>query len=439
MGKSVIIVGGGASGLMAAIAAARAGAAVTVLEGSEKCGKKLLLTGNGRCNLTNTDPQLPTRYYGSGAQLAEAVIRRFDVEKTLAFFEELGLLVQEKNGYVYPYTAQSSSVLEVLLAELRRLGVKVKCKEKVCACERAGGVWQVRTQGWQYTADALILACGSKAAPATGSDGSGYALARALGHRIIALRPALVPVVCTGNLFAPLAGVRCRAAVSLYEDCNEGQIPAVVSGKIKPQDGSKRLLKRETGELQWTKYGVSGIVVFQLSRFVSAAAQPERLHLIIDLLPDFEAEALTELLKTRAAQLLKERTAVLLSGCLHEKLIAAVQREAGISAGVSCASLTDDDICRLVCAAKQLRLGVRGTKSFDVCQVCSGGVDGAQVSSDGLRSKKQEELYFAGELLDVDGPCGGYNLQWAWSAGYAAGTAAGQTEGKEEEHGTENQ
>lgn len=410
MKKTVIVVGGGASGLMAAIAAARRGAAVTVLEGMERPGKKLLQTGNGRCNLTNLDRQLPEKYYGSGAMLARSLTQRFDGAAAVAFFEELGLLVQEKNGYVYPYPAQASAVLQVLLAELRRLHVRLKLGERVTSLEMSGGTWQVKTASWTYTAEAVILACGGKALPATGSDGSGYALARSLGHAVVTPVPALAPVACEGSFFVSLAGVRCRAAVSLFQKKTSGD----------------EQLAAETGELQWTKYGVSGIVVFQLSRHISACSRPHNLFFEVDLLPDFGETYVKELLCRRKEALAKERPAALLPGILHEKLIPVIIKNAGLSAKKSCGELNDTEIERLIAAAKHLRLSVAGTKSFDACQVCAGGVSGDEVCPDTLESRKHRKLYFTGELLDVDGPCGGYNLQWAWASGYAAGTAAGQ-------------
>lgn len=416
------MIGAGASGMMAAIAAARGGASVTVLEAMERPGKKLLLTGNGKCNLTNMETELPTRYYGSGAKLAEAIIRRFSAQSCRAFFEELGLLTSEKNGYVYPYTAQSSSVLEVLLCELRRLKVKMKYSEKVIAVtppgqEKASG-WQVKTDSWRYDADAVILACGSKCLPSTGADGSGYALARALGHTVIPVSPALVPLLCVGDFLAALSGVRCRAKLSLMEEKSSGQ---------------RRLLAAEAGELQWTKYGISGIVVFQLSRFVSAHEAEGRLFVSIDLLPDFHADKAATVLEERSAQLLTEPVTVLLRGMLHEKLIPVVLKKSGIRASAQCRELLRKDIDSLVRSCKQFVLPVRGTKSFDECQVCAGGISCKEIHHETLESKKHRGLYFAGELLDIDGPCGGYNLQWAWSSGVAAGAAAAGCDDEKEQ------
>lgn len=428
MAEKVIIAGGGASGLMAAIAAARAGADVTVLEAMERPGRKLLLTGNGRCNLTNMDPELPSRYYGSGKETARILTSRFGPEDTRLFFEELGLLTAEKNGCVYPYHMQASAVLDVLLAELRRQKVKLKLSERIEAAVPASGRWSVRTASWQYTADALVLACGSRCMPKTGSDGSGYRIARQLGHTVIPAVPALVPLVCGEGFPETAAGARCRARVSL---CMDG-----------------RPVKSEIGELQWTKYGISGIVVFQLSRFFSAGAsggEAPGAHegrsakepcgrrfsgcysVSIDLLPEFGQERLLAFLKRRAAEIPGESVGTLLGGMLNVRLIPAVLGQAGLSGrgrGLLCSDLGDVGLNAIVAGAKDLRLPVAGTRSFDECQVCAGGVDCGEILPETLESRIHSRLFFAGELLDVDGPCGGYNLQWAWSSGAAAGRAA---------------
>lgn len=497
--RKVVVVGAGAAGLMAAVTAARAGAQVTVLEAMERPGKKLLLTGNGRCNLTNMDEGLADAYYGSGAFLASDIIRRFDAADVRRFFAQLGLLTQERNGYVYPYSGQSVSVLEVLLTEMRRLKVKLKLTEKteeiICVqdalstaentakmqkspaaenkAEIQNGItadmrgcarqekWLVRTATWQYPADAVILACGSCAMPVTGSDGSGYQLAKRLGHHVISAAPALVPLTCAEPFLPVLAGVRCKAEVSLWN--------------------RDTLVRSEAGELQWTKYGVSGIVVFQLSRFVSCASSGESLHLEIDLLPDFERKTLVELLRSRANQLENEKISTLLNGILNDRLIpvilelvgnmdngggtgAEITEEAAGGAGVgrlseknrkknekknsrkklvqggtfgrrTCSELTEYQLDQLVQAMKCLKLTVTGTKSYDVAQICAGGVDAREICPKTLESGRHGDLYFAGEMLDVDGPCGGYNLQWAWSSGYVAGNAAAR--GKENLSDTE--
>lgn len=408
----MIVVGAGPAGLTAAIFAARSGAQVTLLEAMEKPGKKLLLTGNGRCNLSNTHPELSSQYHGSAGGLAARITAKFPCPEVRLFFQTLGLLTQEKNGYVYPYTAQSSSVLTVLLAEVQRLCIKLKLGEKITGIvpEQGENAWCVQTKTWQYHGDAVILACGSCAAPATGSDGSGYTLAETLGIRIVRPQPALTPLICQAPFLSAAAGVRCRASVSLLR---EG-VPFC----------------RESGELQWTKYGVSGIVVFQLSRFVSCASRKDHLSLEIDLLPDYTEHEICQTLLVRACELGSQKLHALLSGMISERLIPVLLKYAGkMFDGLSCQDLTALHAEVLMRTFKHLQLPVIGTKSFDVAQVCAGGIDAGELTET-LESRRYPGLYFAGELIDVDGPCGGYNLHWAWASGREAGLSAACAEPK---------
>ncbi len=412
--KRIIVIGAGASGMMAAIAAARNKAAVTVVDAMERAGKKILLTGNGRCNLTHMDEHPEDSCFGADRGWIRAVMRQFPPAETRRFFAELGLPTFEKNGYVYPVTGQASSVAAVLTAEMRRLGVKLKLSEKILFLEKEDRIWKARTASWCYEGDAVILACGSKAAPKTGSDGSGYELARMTGHRIVPVSPALTPVICEGDFFRSAAGVRCRAEVSLY--------PRGTDGKSRGQ-----ALHRERGELLWTNYGVSGILVFQLSRFISSSRRPEKeLILEADLLPDLSEDELFRTISARAEALGRERISVLFAGMLNEKLIPLILKNAELTGKDSCEKLLREKgrIEALVHGIKHVLLIPKGTKSFDACQVCAGGVDTAQTDCRTLESRLRSGLYFAGEILDVDGLCGGYNLQWAWASGYTAGRAA---------------
>ena len=245
--KRVIVTGGGASGLMAAIAAAENGAAVTILEQNEKPGKKICATGNGKCNFTNI--QVPSDAYRSeNPGFEQAVLNQFPVEDTVKFFTRLGIYPVNKNGgYLYPHSGQAASVAEVLCMEARNLGVKIKTNQKVQRVFKEQDIWKVQVEGWIYEGEAVILANGSKASAISGSDGSGYELAAALGHRLIEPLPALTALKCRNTGFSGWAGVR-----------TEGRITLLV-------DGEK--VTEETGELQLTDYGVSGIPVFQVSRY----------------------------------------------------------------------------------------------------------------------------------------------------------------------------
>lgn len=451
MGKTVIVIGAGAAGLMAGISAARCGAEVTILEAQELPGRKLLVTGNGRCNLTNTAKNLPQKYHGTGAALAQKLTEEFGSDDTLRLFGELGLLTQSKEGLIYPYSSQASSVLDVLLAELRRWNCKLKFSQKIERiidhqteknnANRTTAAnntrFSVITPTWTYSADALILACGSKAAPQAGAIDSGYSLAKSLGHTIIPLRPALVPFVCSRYFTEQeFAGVRCHAKVTLLHS---------ESGLW--TDTTAKVLSSDTGELQWTQYGVSGIVIFQLSRYFTDAPEldskkasndskqarkrcnhtdPVNYVLRIDFLPDYTRKRLKEILLRRAAELAKEAPSVLLRGLLNGKMIPRILSRAGQGrVPKTCGELEEAFIDELIQTMKVYMLPVTGTKSFDQAQICAGGVDCRELTSR-LESKLHEGLYFAGEMLDVDGPCGGYNLQWAWTSGYLAGQYAAE-------------
>jgi hypothetical protein len=250
------------------------------------------------------------------------------------------------------------------------------------------------------------------------------------GHAVTPVYPALTPVTCKESYLAGAAGVRSRATVTLYEKsakstAGDGQCHWKTDTVIMDEQNADQVLGCESGELQWTSYGVSGIVIFQLSRQISACREPEkRLYLEVDLLPEQDEEALIALLTRRAEQLHAEKVSILLEGVLHEKLVPVILQLSDIPKKTCCGRLGEAEIRRLVHTAQHLRLTPTGTKSFDICQVCRGGVDTSQVRACTLESSITDGLYFAGELLDVDGLCGGYNLQWAWASGYAAGMAA---------------
>ena len=411
--KQIIVAGCGPAGMMAAIAAAREGVKVTILEGMEKPGKKLLVTGNGRCNLTNLDPELPRKYHSvSSPEIAntwvQQVLSQFSVADTLDFFHELGLLTADRGGYVYPYTSQSSSVLELLLAELRRLKVKLKFTEKIEKIEKTENGWKVHTGSWAYSCDSLILCCGSKAAKNTGSDGSGYELACQAGHRISDVVPSLTALTGKEKWFSLCAGVRCHGRVTLHTKTVRWEKVA-----------------EDTGELQWTDNGISGIVVFQVSRYAALALERgQQVKAELDFLPETEEDRLAKLLCRGRERFPGGSAGEVFSGILPKKLLQVCLEQNKIKPGCQMAALSEKQCLQLAKTMKHFLVPVTGVRSFDQCQVCAGGVSLTEVFPDTLESRLASGLYFAGEILDVDGPCGGYNLQWAWSSGYAAGKHA---------------
>lgn len=412
MGRSVIVIGGGASGMTAAIFAARAGASVTIVEHGEKLGKKILSTGNGRCNLTNLHMDAGC-FRSDNAGFAAAALKLFGAGDALEFFDGLGLVVKDKNGYVYPRSEQASAVRELLVMETERLGIRaelnIQVRRILCGKTGRGTGFCVETDRGTCASDCLILAAGGKAASFTGSDGSGYALAESLGHRIIQPLPALVQLRCGERVYKSLAGVR-----------TDGRVRLLVNGKTAAED---------SGEIQLTDYGISGIPVFQVSRFASvglAAGQPVEASL--DFCPEMEFSAVEERILTRGRQLKKMPAAVcgdLLNGWFNKKMIPVLLERAGIGAFVPAGELKRGQARALTAVIKDWKTKITAVNSFDSAQVCRGGADTRQVNPETMESRRVRGLYFAGEILDVDGICGGYNLQWAWTSGALAGKNAG--------------
>lgn len=403
--RTVGVIGGGAAGMMAAITAARQGAVVTILERNDRIGKKILVTGNGKCNLGNYDLQM-SQYYGSNPEWARRALSRFDTEDTIAFFQGLGLLLKDKNGYIYPACEQAAVVLDVLRYELQNLGVTVitDCKINQIHKDEKSGHIVVGDGAKQYAFEKVVLACGSKAAPKTGSDGSGYKLARQLGHTIVPTVPALVQLKCSEDYLKAVAGVRADAQINVYD---EGVCVA-----------------RERGELQLTEYGISGIPVFQFSRIVNYILREKKsVDVEIDFLPDYD-EVSFETLCAGRSLLQGERTVEeFFTGVLNKKIMALFIKLAGLKPNQPVEQADKEGIAAVYGLCRSWRLHVTGSNTYDNAQVCAGGVNTAELTED-MESCKVPGVFMAGEMLDVDGKCGGYNLQWAWCSGYLAGRAA---------------
>ncbi|MCF0146249.1 MAG: aminoacetone oxidase family FAD-binding enzyme [Eubacterium sp.] len=412
--KEIVIIGGGASGLMAAAAAASENASVTVLEYNEKPGKKLLASGNGRCNLTNL--KLDTSaYHSDHPERAERVLNRFSVQNTLRFFKTLGLRTFDRGGWVYPSTEQASQVRDLLLWECERLGVRFKTHEEVISLRQdpSGSGYLIHTKGWKYRTGSVIIACGSMASSVRGSSDTAVRLADTMGIPRHPFLPILVPLRIKEKVYTSMNGTRVHAALKLLVD--------------------RRQEAEEEGELQMTSYGVSGIPVFQLSRIaVPALNQDSEVILLIDFLPDISGSELKEEWNMREANAPEKTNFQLLTGIIPEKVIPVVLHAAGLRPH-EVPHLTDHAVGgptdRLLALLKQFPVTITGTAPFEQAQVCTGGIALSSLT-DSLMVRKYPGLYAAGEAVHVDGPCGGYNLQWAWSSGYVAGCAAalGETE-----------
>lgn len=410
MGRKVAVVGGGAAGMMAAVQAAYAGARVTVYERNDRVGKKILSTGNGKCNFSNEDMRAAC-YYGSGAGYVDGFYKQFGVAETKTFFRELGMRIKDRNGYLYPASEQAATVLDVLRYEMERLGIEICAGCRVTGIDGPGNpgyrlMLETETAAYKKrTYDAVILACGGRTAPKTGSDGTGLAMAMRLGHRIVPTVPALTALRCGETFWKQVAGVRCEARLMLYIDGNE--------------------VSSLQGELQLTDYGISGIPVFQFSRIAAYALQEGRTVTVkIDLMPDPGAADTQEAFWAQRWERQKRQSMEqFVTGTVNKKVGLLLLKLAGIRETETVCEIEGARRRKLEQLFHAFEVTVKGTNSFEQAQVCAGGVDFAEVT-DRLESVRRPGLFFAGEMLDIDGICGGYNLQWAWSSGAVAGRAA---------------
>lgn len=401
--RTVIIIGGGASGILAALTAAEdPNNRVLLLERQQRIGRKLLATGNGRCNLTNTGP-LPGRYHGENPAFALPALERFGPEAALDFFHGLGLLtVTEEGGRVYPLSNSANSVLDVLRFALDKAGVEQRCSCTVKMIRKEKQGFTVETETERLQADKLILACGGAAGAKLGGVMDGYQLAKALGHKRTGLYPALVQLLTEPDYPRALKGVRVQCSLRLKRKAF--------------------LLARAAGELQFTETGVSGPAVFDLSRAASTGGEGLSLH--ISLLPQ-SAEELLDLLKARRERYPELPASELLTGMLHNRLGRMVVKYAGLNGAAPLSSLSREDLEALARACGDFCLPVTGTEGFDNAQVTAGGLRSSDFDPRTLESRLAPGLFACGELLDVDGDCGGFNLQWAWASGRLAGRLGG--------------
>ena len=402
--RHVAVIGGGAAGMMAAITAAREGVKVTILEHKDRIGKKILSTGNGRCNFTNTY-QTPACYRSDNRDFAWNIIQKFNVEKTISFFKELGIYPKDRNGYLYPYSDQAAAILEVLQIEIAKLDICVMTEINVLDIQPVKRGIRVTTDKKTITVDSVILACGSKAAPVTGSDGSGYQLAKLLGHRIVPVLPALVQLRCAEKFYKSISGVRVQGTVEIYAD-----------------DIS---LASDTGEIQLTNYGISGIPVFQVSRYAAKAIyQKQSVTAVLNFMPDMNKDEFLSFLQERITLCPHKTLDEFFTGIFPKKLCELWIRLSRLPKEMRVFDLSGEQLEKLVLLIQHLRTHITETNAFEQAQICCGGVDTTEINPDTLESNYVPGIYFAGELLDVDGICGGYNLQWAWSSGFVAGKEA---------------
>ena len=402
----VLVIGGGASGMMAALSAASMGAYVTVYEKENVLGRKLLRTGNGKCNLGNRE--LRTDYYHSyDNELLDGYFAKFDEDDTIRTFRSLGLIVKESHGLFYPFCEQASVVRDVLEDNMKGYDITVRTGVEVeSVVKKNPDSFIVTAGGSSKEFDRVILACGSYAGiekkDRIKSDHDGYALAYSLGHTVLPVKPSLTALTIKEDILSEISGVRCEALVNLIKD--------------------GAYIGSEYGELQIADYGMSGIPVFQLSHYVGADTDGTY-ELKIDLMPGMNEDEYISLMQSRMLQFQGATVREFMQGTINSKLSSLLIRQAGLSEDDIVSDETEDAIITLVGLIRCFTVTVKGTRDFVHAQCCSGGVPLREVDDD-LASVKTPGLYLCGEMLDVDGACGGYNLQWAWTSGYIAGRHA---------------
>lgn len=403
----VLIVGGGAAGIMAAIAARRNGANVTILERNLRIGKKILATGNGRCNYTNINADV-SNYHGNNPKFAYAALSSFSPLDTINFFEELGVVHKiEELGKVFPMSNQASSILDVLLYELNNIGVKILCDTLVKNIKPSNDKFVVElVDKSKIQGDRVIIATGGKAMPSTGSDGNGFELARRLGHTITDIFPGLVQLKLEGTFFKQIQGVKFIGTAELLRE--------------------NKILAKDRGDILFANYGVSGPPILQISRKAAEMLNNgQEAILKIIIIDSMEKEKIKHLLVTRIKSRPHKPLDFSLVGLVNKRLIPVLLKEAGFTViKIPVASLTNKDLDRIVHILTDWRFKIRGTKSWPSAQVTAGGIATQEINPSTMESKLIKGLYFAGEIIDIDGECGGFNLQWAWSSGYLAGQHA---------------
>lgn len=392
--------------MTAAISAARQGAEVIILEHMDRVGKKILSTGNGKCNYTNKKQGL--RYYrGENPAFVLPVLEQFGFKETISFFRELGIVPKERDGYFYPASGQASSVLDVLRMELRRLSVEIRTQTALISVRKRKNDFEIKTNQGTLFADRCIFACGGRAFPKSGSDGSAFPYIEKLGHTFTDMVPALVQMKAKQSYFKSVAGIRAEISIQLYIN--------------------RHMVCQDRGEIQLTKDGISGIPAFQVSRFAAKALQNgQTVQAVLDFVPYLSKEELYLELKERFLRKDGKTAEEALIGFFSKKLIPVFLKENRIAAHETAEKISPSKLKTLSEYLKHVTIDLTDTEGFEKAQTSAGGVNTAEINSETLESYLVPGLYFAGEVIDIDGMCGGYNLQWAWSSGYVAGMHAAE-------------
>lgn len=397
----IAVIGAGAAGMIAAISAARENPALktAVIDAMPVIGKKILATGNGRCNLSNLNAvshEYKSREFALGA------LKKYDVKFTLDFFKSLGLYtVADSEGRIYPMSMTAASVSDALRLELVRLGITVITGERVKSVIKSGEFFVI---DGRLRAKKIIVACGGKASPSQGSDGSGFEILSSLGHKIITPLPALVQLTSENKIVRSFKGMRAKGKMALFAEdkkCGETQ-----------------------GEILFTEYGLSGIASMDAQRLLCEHIKKEKCHVYIDLIPSMSEEEICSAIKKTAERDPKRKSENLLIGLLPKRIGQGLIKCLYIKNDCPVCEIKEEDFTRLSGLIKNFKVYISSYKGFENAQITRGGADVSEFNAETLESLKIKGLFCAGEVLDVDGACGGFNLQWAWSSGICAGISA---------------
>ncbi|SFV57137.1 NAD(FAD)-utilizing dehydrogenases [hydrothermal vent metagenome] len=397
----MIIIGAGASGLIAAVTSARAGQRVLLLEQNSKIGKKILVSGNGQCNIDNRDIST-NRFHSQNPDFIKAVLKDYGFDTVKKFFTSIGLeLTEGKDGKMFPMSLQAGSVVELLEYEAKRVGVEIVCDCTVTSIRKDADIFVLETSQGTKVCRKLLLASGSAAAPQLGGSSSGYAFAARLGHTLIPHHPSLVQLCSEDTWVKACAGVKVAGLAQLYAN---GQY-----------------IIEKKGDLLFTNYGISGLAILDLSREASTRLSHfDYCELSLDLIPNLSKEKLASLLLGRIRKESEKPLALWLQGILNKKLVPVIIEQSKCRAKTE-HELGRKDINKLVHSIKKLKLNISDTRGFKGAEVSTGGIDTSEVNPHTMESKLTSGLFFAGEILDVDGDRGGFNFHFAWVTGMRAG------------------
>lgn len=416
----IAVIGGGASGMTCAIAAKRSkniisssDLSIGIFERNAKFGKKLLLTGNGRCNLTNRNIEL-SNFHGNNVQFAIDALEKMPNEAVRDFFLEIGLhTFYDNDGKTYPLSLSSSSVLDCLRFSIQDLGIDQHISTFITGIQKTEDYFTINTSDdRKFIARAVIIACGGSCSPFTGSDGNGYDLLKTFGHSIVYPIPGIVQLKTDSGIVKPLSGLKIIARASLLVDGID--------------------VRSEYGEVLFTDYGLSGPPILQISGLVSRALyqgiadrRKKNVVVSIDLMPQIDEQDVLNNLRNRCIKFANRRLDQLLVGWFHNRIATAVIREATLKLMSSPISeLSDAEVVRLAILIKRMQIKITGTMTLQNAQITLGGVTTSELNPVTMESKLCKGLFVCGEIMDIDGDCGGYNLQWAWSSGFAAAEGA---------------